>query len=100
MQSKNIITDLLSNYEGILGLIVGSGLFQLLIYLKLFFLGNFKENILIYTILFLVIFLIYFTICLIIFKMNKISLSKKLRDEIVEKNMKTIDRALEEVEEG
>ena len=33
-------------------------------------------------------------------KKIKISLSKKLRDEIVEKNMKTIDRALEEVEEG
>lgn len=33
-------------------------------------------------------------------KKIKISLSKKLRGEVVEKNMKTIDRALEEVEEG
>jgi pyruvate ferredoxin oxidoreductase gamma subunit len=35
------------------------------------------------------------------FKRNiKISLGKKLRDEVVEKNLKTIDRALEEVKEG
>lgn len=33
-------------------------------------------------------------------KKIKISLSKKLRTEVVEKNMKTIDRALEEVKEG
>ena len=69
--------DLLLNYKGILGIIVGGGLFQLLIYLKLFFIGNFKENILIYTILFLVIFLIYLVICLIIFRTNKTSLNKK-----------------------
>jgi pyruvate ferredoxin oxidoreductase gamma subunit len=30
----------------------------------------------------------------------KVSLGKKLRPEVVEKNMKTIDRALEEVKEG
>lgn len=83
MQRKNVVTDLLSNHKGILGLIVGSGLFQLLIYLKLFFLGNFKENILIYTILFLVIFLIYLAICLIIFRTNKISLSRKEINRLV-----------------
>jgi len=33
-------------------------------------------------------------------KKIKISLSKKLRSEVVEKNLKTIDRALEEVKEG
>ncbi len=83
MQRKNNIINLLSNHKGILGLIVGSGIFQLLIYLKLFFLGNFKENILIYTALFLVIFLIYFTICLIIFRTNKLSLSKKEINRLV-----------------
>lgn len=83
MQRKNNVIDLLSNHKGILGLIVGSGIFQLLMYVKLFFLGNFKENILIYTALFLVIFLIYFTICLIIFKTNKISLTKKEINRLV-----------------
>lgn len=83
MQRKNNVINLLSNHKGILGLIVGSGIFQLLIYLKLFFLGNFKENILIYTALFLVIFLIYFTICLIIFRTNKLSLSKKEINRLV-----------------
>ena len=83
MQKKNNVTNFLSSHKGILGLIVGSGVFQLLIYLKLFFLGNFKENILIYTALFLVIFLIYFAICLIIFRTNKISLSKKEINRLV-----------------
>ena len=83
MQRKNNVTDLLSNHKGILGLIVGSGIFQLLIYVKLFFLGNFKENILTYTVLFLVIFIIYFTICLIIFRTNKISLTKKEINKLV-----------------
>jgi alpha-1,6-mannosyltransferase len=80
---RKTFSNLLSNNKRILGLIVGSGLFQLLIYLKLFFLGNFKENILSYTTLFLVIFLIYLAICLIIFRTNKISLSKKEINRLV-----------------
>ena len=36
-----------------------------------------------------------------VFRKNiKVSLSKKLRPEVVEKNLKTIDRAFEEVTEG
>ncbi len=77
MQRSKALTNLLSNHKRILGLIIGSGLFQLLVYIRLFFLANFKENILVYTMLFLVIFLTYLAICLIIFGTNKVSLSRK-----------------------